>query len=356
MELKKKKLLVIIQGNVGGAERMAVTVTKGLDPQLYDMTYYLVGMSNDNTFPIEDFIPRHWKVRHIRKSNPAILMIKLFWVLLKELPDTVFSTTLYINGKLLLFRNLFPNIRFVTRCENYLYTFKQIQLKRMRIAYRKADIIIAQTEEMKQELLEQLGIKENKVVVLHNPVDIKTIDNKLNNCVTPYPSDNMCHICACGKFSHQKGFDLLIEAFSLVKNEIGNISLYIIGKNDGASSTYYEMLLNKAKRLSCDKDIVFTGFQYNPYKYIKYADCFVLSSRWEGLPNVMLESLYLGTPVAAFKCIPIIERIINEGKDGYLAEKENVVSLASAIKNACNLGRIKSSYQSSTVEDFYELF
>lgn len=62
-------------------------------------------------------------------------------------------------------------------------------------------------------------------------------------------------------------------------------------------------------------DCVFcVGFKNNPYVYMKHADCFVLSSRNEGLPNVMIEALYLGTPVAAYKCIPVIERIVDEGK------------------------------------------
>ena len=283
-------------------------------------------------------------------------MIKLFWVLLKELPDTVFSTTLYINGKLLLFRNLFPNIRFVTRCENYLYTFKQIQLKRMRIAYRKADIIIAQTEEMKQELLEQLGIKENKVVVLHNPIDKSTIDEKIRNGSNPYPQDETIKFCACGRLTHQKGFDLLIEAFSIVKKTISNAHLYIVGNKDGLNKDYYKMLLGIAKKMGLLNNITFVGYQENPYIYLRYADCFVLSSRWEGLPNVMLESLYLGTPVAAFKCIPIIERIITEGKDGYLAEKEDVKSLSDAMMKAYKLVRVNTSYKLTSIESFHKFF
>ena len=86
------------------------------------------------------------------------------------------------------------------------------------------------------------------------------------------------------------------------------------------------------------------------------ADCYVLSSRNEGLPNVMIEALYLGTPVAAFKCIPVIERIISEGRSGFLASKENIEELGEAMLKACKLGRIQTSYAADTESVFLEIF
>ena len=89
---------------------------------------------------------------------------------------------------------------------------------------------------------------------------------------------------------------------------------------------------------------------------MKNADCFVLSSRNEGLPNVMIEALYLGTPVAAMKCVPVIERIVEEGKNGFLAAKGNVAELADAMLNAYKLGRITSTYAPHTEEFFCQIF
>ena len=71
---------------------------------------------------------------------------------------------------------------------------------------------------------------------------------------------------------------------------------------------------------------------------------------------MLIESLYLGTPAAAFKCIPIIERIIDEGKTGFCAEKDNVPSLAECMLKAANLGKIQSTYKSSSITDFTKLF
>ena len=111
-----------------------------------------------------------------------------------------------------------------------------------------------------------------------------------------------------------------------------------------------------AEELGVRESIHCLGFNDNPFIYMKYADCFVLSSRFEGLPNVLVEAMFLKTPVAAFKCIPIIERMVRDGMDGYLAEKENPNSLSSAIINALKMGRTNPIYRGATKEDYVSLF
>ena len=81
-----------------------------------------------------------------------------------------------------------------------------------------------------------------------------------------------------------------------------------------------------------------------------------MSSRNEGLPNVMIEALYLGTHVAAFMCIRVIERIVSEGRTGYLASKENVEELAATMEKAVTLGRIETTYNANSEEKFRKIF
>lgn len=350
---KRKKLLVFAQSNIGGAERMTVTITKSLDKKRFEVVYYLVGMTTDNSHPLVDFIPKDLRVNIIPKSNPLVLMSRILLALIKERPDVVFSSVLYINNKVLPFRSLFPKTNFVIRCENYLYTFSDKQRKMIDKLYRKADIIIAQTDEMKQELVEQMAIPESKLVVMQNPIDRETIDGKVAEEPTPYPDDGRLRFVASGRFSEQKGFDMLASAFTIVSRELPNSELYILGKQD---EIWYGKTMDIVNANNLSERVHCVGYQNNPYKYVKNADCFVLSSRWEGLPNVLIESLYLGTPVAAMKCIPVIERIVMDDKDGYLAEKEDVDSLATAMLNAVKLGRIQSNYRSATVEDFHYIF
>lgn len=350
-----KKILVFAQSCVGGAERMSVTITKSLDRDKFKVQYYLVGDFEDERAPLKQFIPDDLSVHCIGSCSSILLILKFFFILAKEKPDVVFASVLNINNKLLLLRKLFRHVKFVIRCDNYLYTYNDIQRRIILKTYPNADIIIAQTEEMKQELIDEIHISEDKVVALQNPVDTETINKKIQTGKNPYSADDKVRYVASGRFAHQKGFDLLVEAFAIVKKQRPETELYIVGRNDGGCEDYYNEVKQLIEKHGLQDSVKCVGFQNNPYVYIKYADCFVLSSRWEGLPNVMIESLYLGTPVAAFKCIPVIGRIVTDGADGYLAEKENVESLAKAMMKASELGRVKSVYKSASMDDFHHV-
>lgn len=354
-KIEGKKILVFAQSDVGGAERMSVTITKSLDRDKFKVEYYLVGDFEDERAPLKQFIPDDLSVHCIGSCSSILLILKFFFILAKEKPDVVFASVLNINNKLLVLRKLFRHVKFVIRCDNYLYTYNDKQRIIILKTYPNADIIIAQTEEMKQELIDEMHISEDKVVVLQNPVDTETINKKIQTGKIPYSDDGKVRYVASGRFAYQKGFDLLVEAFAIVKKQQLEAELYIVGRNDGGFEDYYNEVKQLIEKHGLQDSVKCVGFQNNPYVYIKYADCFVLSSRWEGLPNVMIESLYLGTPVAAFKCIPVIERIVTDGADGYLAEKENVESLAKAMMKASELGRVISVYKSASMDDFHHV-
>lgn len=349
------KVLFFSQAGVGGAERMTVLIGKFLDRMKFDVKFYIVPKGQVSS-KITDFIPNDYPVEQIAEASPLKVMQGIFYILRREKPDVVFSSVLYLNNKILPFRYLFPKTKFIIRCENYLFTFSRKQKIMMWLFYRMADYIIAQTEEMQEELTNQLHINKSKVFTLHNPIDTKSIEEKLKNSVSPYPDNGMLHYVASGRFAYQKGFDLLVNSFAELVKKKPNAELYIIGAKDGIHEEEYYKVNSLIEQLGIGEKVHCIGFQKNPYPYIRYADCFVLSSRWEGLPNVLIEALYLGTPVASFKCIPIIERIVHEGKDGYLAEKDNILSLSSAMIQSAKLGRIEMTYKGCNSEDFTSLF
>ena len=351
----RKKALFFLQAGVGGAERMTVLIGKLLDPRKFEVKFYPV-QHGDTASAITNFVPSEYETKVLPSASPFQRMKQFYRILKNEKPDVVFSSVLYINNKILPLRLLFPSIKFIIRCENYLYTFSKKQKAMMRFSYRMADYIIAQTEEMRQELVAQLRISANKVFTLQNPIDCQTIEQKMNGVASPYPLNGKKHFVASGRFAYQKGFDILVNAFAKVAEKRNDVDLYIIGSKDKGNEAEYERVWGIVEDLGLQNVVHCEGFQNNPYPYVHFADCFVLSSRWEGLPNVLIEALYLGTPAAALKCIPVVERIITDGKDGFLAEKENVDSLAEAMCKAIDMGRIESSYQSSTPEEFTQLF
>lgn len=350
----KRKVLLFLYPEVGGAERMTVNIGKMLDKERFNVNFFIIG--RNGSCPITNFIPKEYRTEKIIAEKPFNVLKNLHGVIKREKPDVVFSSRINFNDKILLFRLFFPKTRFIIRCENNLYTFSWIQYLFMGLTYRLADAIVVQTHEMKNDFSKYLYINSDKIHVLENPIDRETIENSVANVCSPYPNNGKKHFLASGRFAYQKGFDLLIEAFSNVVKNRGDVDLYIIGAKDGDCQSEYERI----KAIIEDKNLQYLvhceGFQNNPYSYMKYADCFVLSSRWEGMPNVLVEALYLGTPVAAFTCIPMIKRLVFCKKNGYIAKKEDVKDLAFAMNKAVDMGRVVSSYQGASSDDFIKLF
>lgn len=349
----KKKILIFVQDGVGGAERMSVLIGKNFDLDKYDVCFCLVECNASSN--IADFIPNNMRIRRVPNLSPLCLMWKVVRLILTEKPYAVFSSVINISNKFLPFRWMFPNTKVIIRCDNYLYTYTSKQQKMIALLYPKADCIIAQTREMKDELV-NIRISEEKVIVLQNPIDKQTIDKKIIGITSPYPDNGKKHFVAVGRFNRQKGFDMLIDAFIEVIKERKDVDLFIVGDYTLGGGEIYHNLMQKVADNGLGDLVHCVGYKDNPYVYLKNADSFVLSSRWEGLPNVLIEALYLGTPVAAFKCIPIIERIVDDGVTGFLAEKENVDDLSTAMLDSLKLGRVVSSYKSASIDDFVELF
>lgn len=348
-----KRILFFLQDGVGGAERMTVLFGKSLPRDQYDVTFYLVERGSYTS--ICDFIPEEYRVSKVSNARPLKMMWQLMRTIQKEKPHVVYSSVMYLNTKILPFRSLFPKTRFVVRCENYLFTFNKKQHAFIKLTYHLADAIIAQTKEMADELVKQMHIEREKITVLQNPVDCELIDKKIAEGKNPYPDNGRKHFVASGRFVYQKGFDLLIRAFYEVTKKRDDVDLYIIGSTDFQNGEVHQEITRFAEENGIQNLVYCVGYQSNPYVYIKYADCFVLSSRWEGLPNVLIEAQYLGTPAAAFKCIPVIERIVTDEVNGYVAERGNVSSLAEAMRKAIDMGRIKSTYRSASVDDFAKI-
>lgn len=351
----QRKILVYINSDVGGAERMSVLISKMLIRAGIDVSYAII-IKKENAASITDFLPEGYPVITVDGKNHFERLKQIYRTIRKVRPDAVFSSHYSINNKVLLFRPFFPKVRFVIRSDNYFYTFSRLGKQIIRMTYPFADVMIAQTQEMKDEFVRHKVMAESKICALENPVDKETIEGKLKDAVSPYPDDGKKHIVAVGRFAYQKGYDLLVEAFALLRAKRDDCELYIVGAYTEKWKPEYDKVVKMAGQLGLSDCIHYAGYQDNPYRYVKYADCFVLSSRWEGLPNVLAEALYLGTPAAAFKCIPIIERMVCEGKDGFLAEKEDVECLAVAICKAVDMEKTNPVYAGAKEEEFVKLF
>nr|WP_320021519.1 glycosyltransferase [uncultured Draconibacterium sp.] len=353
--MRKKKVLFFLQSAGGGAERVTIIISKYLDMSRYDVVYCIIEKDDSN---IHSFLPEDSVVKQIYcKNYKDSVTSKLFKMLLFEKPDIVFSSVMPLNYRLIAASLLVKRkIKVIIRNDNYIETQSFIQKLRLRLFYKFATIIVAQTEEMRQGLVKKLKLRPEDVITLTNPIDKEVINRKIAE-PSPYSSsNNRIKYVASGRFHSQKGFDILVKSYALVRRQLPNSELYVLGRTDGGNQEYYEKICRQVKTLGIEKYVHFLGFKDNPFVYVKYADCFVLSSRNEGLPNVLLEAQYLGVPTAATRCIPVIARIVKEGENGYLADSENPAQLAAAMLKALLLKKPKSHFVLSTPSDFINLF
>lgn len=323
-----------------------------LPAEEYEYKYIIIGSEKGD---IVNFIPKNHEVELIKVLNIWDFVIARIYLLLKrEKPHAVFCSLMYLNARVAVAGHL-AGVKVILRNCNYMSITRWDHKQLCKLTYPYADVIISQQEEMAEDIVKELGVPIEKIVTLHNPIDVETIINKLQKAENPYPEAKQTNYVWVARINHQKGQDIAIKAFAIMFKEVVNAHFYLVGKYD-KNSDFVKLLFELVKNLNIQDRIHFISFDSNPYKWIKYADCFVLPSRIEGLPNALIEAQYLGTPAAAVKCVPIIERIVTDDYNGYLADTENPESLAIAMMKAADLGRVNMTYKSATKNDFIKLF
>lgn len=322
--MKKSIIFILPDLETGGAERIITTIANHLPRDKFSPSILLLrkeGGYLDLLKPDVEVIDIQTpRIRHSLK--PILLEIK------RRKPDIVFSGYGEVNAYLSLFIKLFPKTKFIARETNVVS--QHVTRKEIRFFYKfynNYDKIIAQSTDMEVDLIKNFGIRQSRLTKINNPVDVDFITEKLKQSERPDGfSPQYKHIVAIGNLSARKGFDNLLKVFSRLKNQ--NILLHILG--DGKDR---EVLLQMKEMLGLEH-VIFHGKKSNPYQYLKYADLFILSSRYEGFPNVLLEAGICGVYSLANNCPGGIDEIIIDKVNGEIADIENYDDFAEKIKEA----------------------
>lgn len=330
--MTKKRVLFCLPPDCGGAERVTITVAKMLPADRFETCIAIIGRSRGE---IAHFLPDDIPNTFIHTRNLwDFTTLRLCRLMRNWKPDIVFCSLMFLNSRVILAaRWADHNIRSVVRNNIAFHRQRPDNRWLIRHTYPSATAIILQTEEMRTELLQQLRLDPQRTYVLANPIDTQTID-VLAEAADPFTHINKEYVYV-GRFTRAKGTDLLIDAFADLLSQQPDSQLHMVGKILPNSPFYHEMR-KKVRQLGLEERITWHGFANDPYRYIRYADCLVLPSRVEGMPNVVLDALYLHTPVAATRSVPVLDRMIPPGH-GFVVPTDDSKALAEAMLKAAQL-------------------
>jgi glycosyltransferase involved in cell wall biosynthesis len=319
----------------GGAQRSMLKLAAGIATRGYAVDLVLARAEG----PFLAEVPASvrlidLKARRVLTSLPALVRY-----LRREQPAALLSV-LHANTIALLARRLAGvRARVVVSERNTLSREAQqyasdLRMRLMpqlaRTFYPWADCIVAVSQGVADDLTKVVGISNECVRVIYNPIVTPELMEKAQ-----VPLDHPWFepgeppvILAVGRLSAQKDFLTLIQAFARVR-QAHLARLLILG--EGEERPALESLV---RQLDLEQDVRMPGFVPNPYPYMKRASLFVLSSKWEGLPGVLIEALYCGVPIIATDCPSGPREILGDGQYGQLVPVGDAGSLARAIETA----------------------
>jgi len=326
----KRDRLVILRPALGqgGADRVTLDLLKLLDRNRFEITLVLCQFEGEFT---ED-IPNDIRVTALGAGSLWRSVRPLARCLTELEPDVVFSTSSGTNIVAILAKRLTrQKYRVILSERNVLFhggrTLKRRALVLLKRAlYRKADSITAVSQGVKRDLVEILGVPAESIAVVYNPIITNEIAALQQEPIAhPWFKAEIPLILGAGRLVPEKDFETLVQAFAIVrKTQLAR--LVILG--EGPLKTRLKDLI---RSLGLEADVWLAGFDKNPFRYMAACTVFVLSSRNEGLPGVLIQAMACGAPVVSTDCHAGPAEIISMGIDGWLVPVGDAEAMAERI-------------------------
>lgn len=318
----------------GGAERTIINIANGLKKDTFDVYLVVINCPKSGSYRDEysGFINSDVHIVNLsvelKKSNYIRILLKLRTVICSLSPDIVMSTMLkaniLISAALLCsgFRGKCIFRESNNRTKEIKNLFAKLLIKKI---YNNADMIVALSHGVGDDLQRFLSVKRDKIRIIYNPVDLNDIKKNITG-VRISGIDEKVHMIAVGRLHPQKDYPTMIKALSYLKDKY-NFDMLILGRGPCEKS-----IRKIIQDTGLDNHISMIGFQSNPYQYLAQADIFVLSSVGEGFGHVIIEAMACGAAVVATDCEYGPGEIITDGENGLLVPTGDEIQLAKAIE------------------------
>ena len=333
METKLAIFLPSLRG--GGAERTMLNLAHGLSERGYAVDLVLARAEGPYLREVKESI----RLVDLNGSRLLTSLPVLVRYLRHERPLAMLSIMNYTSIVALWARRLAGVSTQVVVSERNMLSYAAQQApdqplrlmpRLIRRFYPWADGIVTVSKGVADDLAQVTGIPRECIQVIYNPVVTPELREKAQAPLDHpwFAPGEPPVLLAAGRLTKQKDFPTLIRAFTNVR-QTQPVRLIILG--EGPDRPALEALV---RQLGLEQDVSLPGFVANPYPYMVRASLFVLSSRWEGLPGVLVEALYCGVPLIATDCPSGPREILADGQYGQLVPVGDVAALTRAIETA----------------------
>jgi glycosyltransferase involved in cell wall biosynthesis len=262
-------------------------------------------------------------IRYLRRERPAVLLTSMNYVNVVGIWARALSrvdTRLVVNEQNALSLEAAHSSRRRHR----------LMPKLIRRFYPWADRIVSVASGTADDLARTTGLPRERIEVVHNPIVTPELKERAADPLDHpwFAAGEPPVALSVGRLSRQKDFGTLLRAFAKVRNR-RPARLVILG--EGPERASLEALISE---LGLERDVALPGWMPNPYPWMANAGVYVLSSRWEGLPSVLIEALYCGVPIVATDCLSGPREILDGGAHGLLVKVGDVDALARGIESA----------------------
>jgi len=332
--MKKKVMFVIPSLHGGGAEKVLLDIVSNLSPEKYHICIVLF----EKKGILLEKVPYYVELIDLRKKNkysvPA-LIIRLAKTIRISRPDNLISFMHYSNVISVLAVNLSGiKTNLILTIHTHLSisllntSFAKLRIYLSKKLFKHADHIVMPSNGIQKMLIKDFNLTDSKKHIIPHPLLLDVICQKANEPINDI--FNYKYILMVGRLTEAKGIPVFLKSYKKICGRVKEKAL-ILGTGEE------EIHLKKlTKELGIEKRVVFAGFQNNPYKFMKNASIFVLSSLWESFAIVIAEAMACGVPIVSTDCPSGPGELIISGENGLLVPPQDEQALASAMLKLIN--------------------